>query len=135
MLQIWISNVYALSQTSRTSSRSRKMPAYLGEFTQSHACPSGVPAQANQSNGNKGSIHSLLDHEDADDEDMNHGVGKADLNQSTTCPCDLGVEQGTADEDEDAGGDPFINSDDKLNDKKSKSKDEEEGNHTEHAPP
>ncbi len=135
MLQIWISNVYALSQTSRTSSRSRKMPAYLGEFAQSPARPSGVPAQANWSDGNEGSIHLLLDHEDADDEDMNHGAGEADLNQSTTRPRDLGVEQGTADGDEDAGGDPFINSDDKLNDKKSKSKDEEKGNHTEHAPP
>jgi len=30
----------------RSSSRSRKMPAYLGEFAQSPARPSGVPTQA-----------------------------------------------------------------------------------------
>jgi hypothetical protein len=38
-----------------------------------------------------------------------------------TCTSDLGVEQGTADGDEDAGGDQFINSDDELDVEKSES--------------
>ena len=86
--------------------------------------PSGVPAQANPSNGKEGSIHM----------DANHGVAAANPNQSTTRTSDLGVEQGTADGEEDAGGKQFINRDDELDVEKSESEDNEEGNDAEHAP-
>jgi hypothetical protein len=94
------------------------------QFVSLPSRPSGVPAQANPSDGNEGSIHP----------DANHGVTAANPNQSTTCTSDLGVEQGTADGDMDVGGDQFFNSDDKLDVEKSKSEDEEEGNDAEHAP-
>ena len=97
--------------TTRSSLHSKKMPAYLGDFTHFPAHPSGDLAQANQSDGEEGSIHP----------DANHGVAAANPNQSMTCTSDLGVEQGTADGDEDAGGDQFINSDDELDVEKSES--------------
>jgi hypothetical protein len=97
--------------TTRSSLHSKKMPAYLGDFTHFPAHPSGDLAQANPSNGEEGSIHP----------DANHGVAVANPNQSMTCTSDLGVEQGTADGDEDAGGDQFINSDDELDVEKSES--------------
>ena len=37
-------------------------------------------AQANPSDGDEGSIHPLRDHDNADDEDANHGVAEADPN-------------------------------------------------------
>ena len=39
---------------SRLSSRSRKAPAFLGDFSQTPACRSRVPGQANRSDGDKG---------------------------------------------------------------------------------
>ncbi len=44
------------------------------------------------------------------------------------------MEQGTANGEEDAGGNQFINSDDELDVEKSESEDNEEGNDSEHAP-
>jgi hypothetical protein len=112
----------------RLSLRSRKAPTFLGETDQSPA-RGGSCVPAPQFDGDEGSIHPPRDHDN---------VPKPSDNYESTSGNnhDIGVEQGTGDGDEDAGGVQFIASDDKLNNnyKESKDKDEEVSDE-EKAPP
>jgi len=113
---------------SRLSSRSRKVPAFLGDFSQSPARRSRVPGQANRSDGDNGLAppKPLDDHQSARSGNIpDTAVGNIP---------DTAVEEGTADEDEDTGGDKYIASDDDPDYEKSESEDEEEIDEEE-APP
>ena len=96
----------------RLSSRSRKAPAFLGDFSQSPGRRSHVPGQANRSDGDNG----LAPPKPSDDHQSARSGNKPDT----------AVEEGTADGDEDAGGDKLIASDVDPDYEKSDSKDDEE---------
>jgi hypothetical protein len=112
----------------RMSLRSRKVPTFLGKTNQSPTC-SGSRVPAPQFDGNEGLIHSPRDHDDVPKSSDNHEPTSGNNH-------DIGVEQGTADGDENGGGVQFIASDDELDNDYVESKDEdEEVSDEEKAPP
>ncbi len=112
----------------RMSLRSRKAPTFLSETDQSPA-RGGSCVPAPQFYGDEGLIHPPRDHDDVPKPSDNHESTSGNNH-------DIGVEQGTADGDEDAGGIQFIASDDKLDNDYEESKDEDdEVSDEEKAPP
>ena len=105
---------------SRLSSHSRKAPAFLGDFSQSPARRSRVPGQANRSDGDNG----LAPPKPSDDHQSARSGNIPDTAVGNIP--DTAVEEGTADGDEDAGGDKYIASDDDPDYEKSESEDDEE---------
>ena len=104
----------------RLSSRSRKAPAFLGDFSQSPGRRSHVPGQANRSDGDNG----LAPPKPSDDHQSARSGNIPDTAVGNIP--DTAVEEGTADGDEDAGGDKLIASDVDPDYEKSDSKDDEE---------
>ena len=91
------------------SSRARKAPAFLGDFSQSPShCRSHVPGQANLSDGDNG----LAPPKPSDDHQSARSGNIADTAAVGNIPDTAVEEEGTADGDEDAGGDKLIASDD-----------------------
>ena len=104
----------------RLSSRSRKAPAFLGDFSQSPGRRSHVPGQANRSDGDNG----LAPPKPSDDHQSARSGNIPDTAVGNIP--DTAVEEGTADGDKDAGGDKLIASDDDPDYEKSESEDDEE---------
>jgi hypothetical protein len=100
------------------SLRSRKAPTFLGETDQSPAL-GGSRVPAPQFDGDEGSIHPPSDHDDVPKPTDHHGSTSGNNHE-------IGVERGTADGDEDAGGVQFSASDDELNNNYVESEDEDE---------
>ena len=106
----------------RLSSRSRKAPAFLGDFSQSPGRRSHVPGQANRSDGD----NDLAPPKPSDDHQSARSGNIPDTAVGSFIPETAVEEEGTADGDEDAGGDKLIASDVDPDYEKSDSKDDEE---------